>query len=145
MKAPDRPLQMQENFHQNPIWDPVVTLCGVFEDMQVPDKTGDSVRWMGAHKWSFYEIFIKTQHLEPCQDTTFPPCLPGVLENMDVHDGLTWSWGQMNGSSLMKLPWNFHQDPVSGTLSRLHLISMSLPGVLEDMEVPDEPWVGVRW
>ena len=30
------------------------------------------------------------------------------------------------------------------TLSRLHLSSKSLPGVLEDMEVPDEPGGGVR-
>ena len=70
--------------------------------------------------------------------------LPGVLEDMDVHDGLTWRWGQMNGSSLMKLLC-FHQDPVSGTLSRLYLISKSLPGVLEVMEVPDEPGLGVRY
>ena len=34
-------------------------------------------------------------------------------------------------------------DPTSETLSRLRLSSKSLPGVLEDMEVPDEPGGGV--
>ena len=71
---------------------------------------------------------------------------------------------------LQKLLGKFHQDPTSQTLSRLHLSSKSLPGVLrmwrflknletsetlsrlhlssksgvlEDMEVPDEPGGGV--
>ena len=36
------------------------------------------------------------------------------------------------------------KDLTSEALSRLHLSSKSLPGVLEDMEVPDEPGGGVR-
>ena len=39
---------------------------------------------------------------------------------------------------LQKLLCKFHPDPTSQTLSRLHLSSKSLPGVLEDVEVPDE-------
>ena len=35
-------------------------------------------------------------------------------------------------------PW---MDP----MSRLHLSSKSLPGVLEDVEVPDAPGDGLRW
>ena len=30
-------------------------------------------------------------------------------------------------------------------MSRLHLSSKSLPGVKEDMDIPDEPRDGVRW
>ena len=39
----------------------------------------------------------------------------------------------------------FHQDLISGTMSRLHLYSKSLPGVEEDMDIPDGPGDGVRW
>ena len=35
------------------------------------------------------------------------------------------------------------EDWTSETLSRLHLSSKSVPGVLEDMEVPD--WLGSGW
>ena len=43
-----------------------------------------------------------------------------------------------------KLHRKFHQDLTSGTSSRLNLSSKSLPGVLEDMEVPDLGGDGVR-
>ena len=39
----------------------------------------------------------------------------------------------------------FHKDLASGTMSRLHLSSKSLPGVLEDISIPDGPGDGVRW
>ena len=52
-------------------------------------------------------------------------------------------WCQMIGIILLKLLQKFHQDPTSETLSKLHLSSKSLPGVLEDMEVPEEPGYGV--
>ena len=51
----------------------------------------------------------------------------------------------MIGFILQKLLWKFHQDQTSGTLSRLHMSSKSLPGVLEDMEDPDIPGEGLRW
>ena len=57
----------------------------------------------------------------------------------------TWRWCHMIGIIIQKLLWKFHQDPTSETLSRLHLSSKSLPGVLEDMEIPDETGGGVRW
>ena len=44
----------------------------------------------------------------------------------------------MIGIILQKLLCKFHQDPTSQTLSRLHLSSKSLPGVLEDVEVPEK-------
>ena len=46
---------------------------------------------------------------------------------------------------LQKLLWKFYQHPRLGTLSRLLLSSKSLPGVMEDKEVPDERGVGVRY
>ena len=57
----------------------------------------------------------------------------------------TWWWSQMEGNIQEKLPWKFHEDWTSETLSRLHLSSKFLPGVLEDMEVPDAPGDGLRW
>ena len=54
--------------------------------------------------------------------------------------GSLWTWRrcQMIGIILQKLLWKLHHYPSSETLSRLQLSSKSLPGVLEDMEVPDE-------
>ena len=52
--------------------------------------------------------------------------LPGVLEDMDVHDG-----AREPCEALLKV----HQDPTSGILSRLHLSTKSLSGVLEAMDV----------
>ena len=49
----------------------------------------------------------------------------------------------MIGIIIQKLLRKFRQDPTSETLSRLHQSSKSLPGVLEDVEVPDEPGGGV--
>ena len=50
----------------------------------------------------------------------------------------------MIGIILQKLLQKFHQDLTSESLSRLHQSSKSLPGVLENVEVPDEPGGGVR-
>ena len=56
----------------------------------------------------------------------------------------TWWWSQMDENILKKLPWKFHEHWTSGSLSRLHLSSKSLPGVLEDVEVPDATGYGLR-
>ena len=45
----------------------------------------------------------------------------------------------MIGIIIQKLLRKFHQDTTAETMSRLHLSSKSLPGVLEGVEVPDEP------
>ena len=45
----------------------------------------------------------------------------------------------------LNLLWKFHPNQTSESLSRLYLYSKSLPGVLEDMEVMDEPVDGVIW
>ena len=144
---------MKENLSESNLRDPVETLCGVFKDMQVPDKPGDRVRWMGALLWSFYEIFIKTQHQEPCQDITFSPWRTWMyMMDLEMGSGewrALWNYSeifikircQMIGIILQKVLRKFYQDLTSGTLSRLHLSSKSLPGVLE---VPDKPGVGVR-
>ena len=51
---------------------------------------------------------------------------------------------KMRGNIHQKYLWKFHQDLTSGTMSRLHLPSKSLPGVLEDMDIPDEAGDGFR-
>ena len=45
------------------------------------------------------------------------------------HSWWTWRWCQMGGNIHQKCLWKFHQDLTSGTMSRLHLSSKSLPGV----------------
>ena len=138
---------MKENLSESNLRDPVETLCGVFKDMQVPDKPGDRVRWMGALLWSFYEIFIKTQHQEPCQDITFSPWRTWMyMMDLEMGSGewrALWNYSeifikircQMIGIILQKVLRKFYQDLTSGTLSRLHLSSKPLSGVLEDLEV----------
>ena len=138
---------MKENLSESNLRDPVETLCGVFKDMQVPDKPGDRVRWMGALLWSFYEIFIKTQHQEPCQDITFSPWRTWMyMMDLEMGSGewrALWNYSeifinircQMIGINLQKVLRKFYQDLTSGTLSRLHLSSKPLSGVLEDLEV----------
>ena len=60
---------------------------------------------------------IGTQHQKPCQDSTSPPSL--FLE----------SWRM----------WRFRKNlETAEILSRLHLSSKSLPGVLENVEVPEK-------
>ena len=47
----------------------------LFLRMKVPDWPWVLVIWMRASIWRFYEIFIKIQHQELCQVSTFPPSL----------------------------------------------------------------------
>ena len=76
-----------------------------------------------------------------------PPVLQVSSWRLRGHGGSwrTWWWSQMKENILEKLPWKFHEDWTTETLSRLHLSSKSLPGVLEDMEDPDVPGDGLRW
>ena len=68
------------------------------------------------------------------------------LESSRTHSSWwSWRWCQMICIILQKLLWKFYQHPRLGTLSRLLLSSKSLPGVMEDKEVPDERGVGVRY
>ena len=50
----------------------------------------------------------------------------------------------MIGIILQKLLWKLHHYASSENLSRHHLSSKSLPGVLEDMDITDGPGDGVR-
>ena len=113
---------------------------GVKEDMDIPDEPGDGVRWEGTSIRSVCETFIKIRHQEPCQDSTCPPSL--FLESRMTW---IWRWCQMGGNIHQKCLWKFHQDLTLGTMSRLHLSSKSLPGVYEDMDIPDETGDSVRW
>ena len=56
-----------------------------------------------------------------------------------------WSWRWCQGTQDIpgKFYWKFHQDPTSGSLSRLHLSARSPPVILEDLKVPDGTGVGV--
>ena len=104
------------------------SLPGFKEDMDIPDEPGDGDRWEGTSIRSVSESFIRIRHQEPCQDSTCPPSLfldsrrtwtfPMDLEM--VSDG---------GNICPKCLWKFNQDLTSGTMSRLHLSSKSLPGV----------------
>ena len=99
------------------------SLPGVLEDVEIHDEPGGGVIWQGSYFRSFCESFIKIQHQKICQDSTFPPSLS--LESLRM--------------------WRFHKNlKTAETLSRLHLSSKSLPGVLEDVEIPYEPGGGVR-
>ena len=55
----------------------------------------------------------------------------------------TWGWCQIGDDIHLNLLLKFYQDLTSGTMSRLHLSSKYLPGVLEDMEILDELEYGV--
>ena len=73
-----------------------------------------------------------------------PPVLQVSSWSLGGHGGSwrTWWWSQIKENIQEKLPWKFHDVWTSETLSRLPLSSKSLPGVLEDMEVPDEEGSG---
>ena len=57
-----------------------------------------------------------------------------------------WSWYLYKGTHniSMRVCWKFYLDPTLGTLSRLHLSSKYLPGVLEEIDVLDGAGDGVR-
>ena len=59
-----------------------------------------------------------------------------------VHSWLTWRWCQVGWNLHQKCLWRFHRCLTSGIMSRLHLPSKSLPGVLEDMDNPNGPGNG---
>ena len=133
------------------------------EDMDVHDGLGDGVRWMESLMkllWNFHQDQMSDDRYYPSEGSEKvlsrsnirnPVKTPSVLQvsswSLQWRGGswCTWRWCHMIGIILQKLLWKFHQDPTSETLSRLHLSSKYLPGVLEDVEVPDEPGIGVRW
>ena len=107
---------------------------------KVPGWPWNDGRWKGLSFQSFCESFIRIQHLKT---TLF---LHVFSWSLGWHRGSLQTWRcHMTCINPLKLLWKFHLNPTSGTLSRLYLSSKSLPGVLEDMEVPDEPGDGVIW
>ena len=77
-------------------------------------------------------------------DIRNPVKTPSILQ-VSWGSWIIWKWFLVTQNSPRKYHWKFHKDWTSGTLSRLHLSSKSLPGVLEDMEVPDESGNGFWW
>ena len=69
---------------------------GVLEDRDVLDGAGDGVKVLNISQGSFTKSFIKIQHLEVCQESTYPKSLPGVLEERDVLDGAVDSVKELN-------------------------------------------------
>ena len=63
------------------------------------------------------------------------PVLQVSSWSLGGHSWWTWRWCQMGGNIHQKFLWKFYQDLTSGTMSRLHLSSKSLPGVQEDMDL----------
>ena len=80
------------------------------------------------------------------QNTPGKPILQVSSWSLEGHGYSRWSWRWCQGSQKLtrKLYWKFHQNPTSGSLSRLHLSSKSLPGVLEDRNILDGDKGGVR-
>ena len=85
------------------------------------------VRWWSKMKGNFCESFIIIKHELPFQDSIFPPCL--FLEFL------------LEFSIIFSCCENF----IKIQHKELCQDSKSLPGFLEDMEVPDEPGDGVIW
>ena len=103
----------------------------------------DGVRVCKISLWSFTKNFIKIKHQEAFQGSTYHPTL--LLESWRAGMFL-FELERLSGYRNIKgkIYWNFHQDPTSWSLSRLHLLSKSLPGVLEDRDVLDRDRSGVR-
>ena len=60
-----------------------------------------------------------------------PPVLQVTSRSLGGHghSWWTWKWCQIGGNIHLKCLSKFHQDLTSGTMSRLHLSSKSLPGI----------------
>ena len=113
------------NFHHDPTsWSSSrlhlssKSLPGVLEDRDVLDWDRGGVRVLKISQGSFTESFIKIHHKEACQDSTYPPSffLESCRRGMFL---ICCRWCQGTKNSPGKLPWKFHQDLTSGTLSRL--------------------------
>ena len=50
-----------------------MSFTGVLEDRDVLDGAGNGVKVLNISQRSFTESFIKIQHQEVCQDSTYPP------------------------------------------------------------------------
>ena len=112
------------------------------EDRDVPDRGGDGVKLVNRSQGSFTESFIKIQHLEACQDPTYPPSLS--LESwrkgmflMEL-EMLSWSSKYPREASL-----KVSSKYIIRKLAKIQISSKSLPGVLGDLEVPDDDGVGL--
>ena len=67
---------------------------GVLEDGDVLDGAGDGVKVLNIFQGSFTESFIKIQHLEVCQESTYPPShfLESWLKGMFLMELEMVSW-----------------------------------------------------
>ena len=86
---------------------------------------------------AFVKVSSRSNIRNPVKTPPFLQVSPWSLGGCGV-SWWTWRWCHMIRIILQKLLCKFHPDPTSQTLSRLYLSSKFLPGVLEDVEVPDE-------
>ena len=73
--------------------------------------------------------------------------LPVSSRSLGGSGGSWWtqSWCKLIGIIPQKLLWKLHQDPTSGTLSRLHLFYMSLPEVFMTKKFLMNLEIGSYW
>ena len=103
----------------------------------------EMVSWYSKYTWDASLKVSSRSNIRKLVKT--PPILQVTSWSLGGKGCSWWSWRWCHGTQNIpgKLDWKFHQDLSSGSLSRLHLSSKSLPGVLEDMEVPDGPGDGL--
>ena len=94
-------------------------------------------------KGKFCESLIIIKHQEPSQDS-IPPCLylEFLIYLTMVSEEMAFPYGTSVKVLLRSNLRNLFKTPKIQHL-KLHLSNMSLPGLWEDMEVPDKPGDGV--
>ena len=111
-------------------WRFLINLEVVSDDRDHPSEASVKVSWRSNNR-----NYVKTPPILQVSSWSLEGC---------VDSWWTWRFCHMIGIILQKLLWKFHQDLTSETLSRPPLSSKSLPGVLEDVEVPDTHGDGLR-
>ena len=108
-----------------------------------PDCELDMLSGYSKYAWEASLIVSSRSNIRKLVKT--PPILQVSSWSLGGQECSWWSWQWCQGTHNIPrmLYWKFHQDPTSGSLSRLHLSSKSLPGVLEDNKGPDGAGVGV--
>ena len=116
---------------------------GVFEDRDVLDGAGDGVKVLNISKGSLTKSFIKIQHLEVCQESTYPPShfLDSWRKGMFLMEQeMVSKNSRYPREVLLKVSSRSNSRKLVKTL----LPSKSLSGVLEERDVLDGAGDGVK-